>query len=50
MATGSETTLDLWLPSALREAVAVAAAHLGQTMDEFAAGVLAQSTREIVEH
>ena len=42
MATGSETTLDLRLPSALKEAVAVAAAHLGQTVDEFAVGVLAK--------
>jgi uncharacterized protein (DUF1778 family) len=50
MATGSETTLNLRLPSALREAVAVAAAHLGQTVDEFAAEVLAQSAREVVEH
>ena len=50
MATGSETTLDLRLPSELKEAVAVAAAHLGQTVDEFAVGVLAQSAREVIEH
>ena len=50
MATGSETTLDLRLPSALKEAVAVAAAHLGQTVDEFATGVPAQSAREVIEH
>ena len=49
MATGSETTFDLRLPTALKEAVALAAAHLGQTVDEFAVGTLAQTAREVIE-
>jgi uncharacterized protein (DUF1778 family) len=50
METGSETTLDLRLPAALKEAVELAAAHLGQTVDEFAVGALAQTAHEIIEH
>ena len=34
----------------LKEAVAAAAAHLGQTVDEFAIGVLTQTAREVIEH
>jgi uncharacterized protein (DUF1778 family) len=49
METVSETTLDLRLPAALKKAVALAAAHLGQTVDEFAAGVLAQTVREVID-
>ena len=45
MSTGSETTLDPRLPSALKEAVELAAAHLGQTVDEIAVGALAQTAR-----
>jgi uncharacterized protein (DUF1778 family) len=50
METGSETTLDLRLPAALKEAVELAAAHLGQTVDEFAVAALAQTAREVIEH
>ena len=41
----TESTLDLRLPSALKEALEQAAAHLGQSVDEFAAGVLARTAR-----
>ena len=41
METGSETTLDLRLPSALKEILELAAAHLGQSVDQFALAVLA---------
>jgi len=46
---GSETTLDLRLPSTLKEVLEQAAAHLGQSVDEFAVGVLARTARKIVE-
>ena len=45
METGFEATLDLRLPLVLKEAVVEAAAHLGQSVDEFAVGVLARSAR-----
>ncbi|HKI17345.1 MAG TPA: DUF1778 domain-containing protein [Isosphaeraceae bacterium] len=47
---GSETTLDLRLPAALREVLEQAAAHLGQSVDQFAVGVLARTAREVIEH
>jgi uncharacterized protein (DUF1778 family) len=50
METGFEATLDLRLPLVLKEAVAEAAAHLGQSVDEFAVGVLARSAREVIAH
>ena len=40
MGTGNDATLDLRLPLVLKEAVVEAAAHLGQSVDEFAVGVL----------
>jgi uncharacterized protein (DUF1778 family) len=49
MESGSETTLDLRLPSALKEVLEQAAAHLGQSVDEFAVGVLARTAREVIE-
>lgn len=49
METGNETTLDLRLPSALKEVLEQAAAHLGQSVDDFALGVLARTAREIIE-
>ena len=49
METGNETTLDLRLPSALKEVLEQAAAHLGQSVDDFAVGVLARTAREIIE-
>src|ERR1700690_4345027 len=49
METGSETTLDLRLPSALKEVLEQAAAHLGQSVGDFAVGVLARTAREIIE-
>jgi len=50
METGSETTLDLRLPSAVRAVLEQAAAHLGQSVDQFAVGVLARTAREVIEH
>jgi uncharacterized protein (DUF1778 family) len=47
--TGGETTLDLRLPSALKAVIEQAAAHLGQSVDDFATGVLARTAREIIE-
>jgi uncharacterized protein (DUF1778 family) len=41
--TASETTLDLRLPPALREVLEQAAAHLGQSVDQFAVGVWART-------
>ena len=49
METGSETTLDLRLLSALREVLEQAADHLGQSADQFAVGVLARTAREVIE-
>jgi uncharacterized protein (DUF1778 family) len=49
METGSETTLDLRLPSALKGVLEQAAAHLGQSVDDFAVGVLARTARAIIE-
>jgi uncharacterized protein (DUF1778 family) len=51
MATDSstDTTLDLRLPASVKEAVQ-AAAHLGQSVDEFAASALAHTAREGIEH
>ena len=46
----SETTLDLRLPAPLREVLEQAAAHLGQSIDQFAIGVLARTAREIIDH
>jgi uncharacterized protein (DUF1778 family) len=48
--TGSETTLDLRLPSAVKDAVEQAAAQLGQSVDQFAVSALAQTAREVIEH
>ncbi len=47
--TGSQATLDLRLPSAVKEAVEQAAAHLGQSVDEFAVSALAHTAREVIE-
>ncbi len=50
MEIGTETTLDLRLPSSVKEAVVQAAAHLGQSVDEFAVSALAHTAREVIEH
>lgn len=50
METGSEATLDLRLPWAVKQAVEQAAAQLGQSVDDFAAGVLASTAREVIDH
>jgi uncharacterized protein (DUF1778 family) len=50
MGTGNDATLDLRLPLVLKEAVLEAAAHMGQSVDEFAVGVLARSAREVIAH
>jgi uncharacterized protein (DUF1778 family) len=50
METGSETTLDLRLPSAVKDAVEQAAAHLGQSVDQFAVSALAHTARQVIEH
>lgn len=50
MEIGTETTLDLRLPSSVREAVEQAAAHMGQSVDEFAVSALAHTAREVIEH
>jgi uncharacterized protein (DUF1778 family) len=50
MEIGTETTLDLRLPSAVKEAVVQAAAHLGQSVEEFAASALAHTAREVIGH
>jgi uncharacterized protein (DUF1778 family) len=47
---GSETTLDLRLSAPLREVLEQAAAHLGQSIDQFAVSVLARTAREVIEH
>jgi uncharacterized protein (DUF1778 family) len=47
--TGSETTLDLRLPTAVKEAVEQAAAQLGQSVDQFAVSALAITAREVIE-
>jgi uncharacterized protein (DUF1778 family) len=47
--TGSEMMFELRLPSALKEVLEQAAAHLGQSVDEFAVGVLARTAREVIE-
>jgi uncharacterized protein (DUF1778 family) len=49
MESGSATTLDLRLPSALKAVIEQAAAHLGQSVDDFATGVLARTARKIIE-
>jgi len=48
--TGSEATLDVRLPWAVKQAVEQAAAQLGQSVDEFAASVLASTAREVIDH
>ncbi len=48
--TGSEATLDVRLPAAVKQAVEQAAAQLGQSVDEFAAAVLASTAREVIDH
>jgi uncharacterized protein (DUF1778 family) len=50
METGSEATLDIRLPSAVMEAAEQAAAHLRQSMGEFAVAALAHAAREVIEH
>jgi uncharacterized protein (DUF1778 family) len=50
MEPGSEATLDVRLPSAVKQAVEQAAAQLGQSVDEFAAAVLASTAREVIDH
>jgi uncharacterized protein (DUF1778 family) len=50
METGSEATLDVRLPSAVKQAVEQAAAQPGQSVDEFAAAVLASTAREVIDH
>jgi uncharacterized protein (DUF1778 family) len=50
METSSETTLDLRLPSLLKEVLKEAAAHAGQSLDEFAVSVLARGARDVIEH
>ncbi len=50
MLTGSEATLDLRLPWAVKQAVEQAAAQLGQSVDEFAAAALAHTAREVIDH
>jgi uncharacterized protein (DUF1778 family) len=50
MESGTETTLDLRLPSSVKEAVVQAAAQLGQSVDEFAASALAYTARKVIEH
>jgi uncharacterized protein (DUF1778 family) len=47
--TGNDTTLDLRLPAGVKEAVEQAAAHLGQSVDDFAVSALAQTAREVIE-
>lgn len=49
METGSEATLDVRLPSAVKQAAAQAAAQPGQPVDEFAAAVLASTAREAID-
>jgi uncharacterized protein (DUF1778 family) len=50
METGSDATLDLRLPSTVKEAVEQAAALLGQSVDEFAVSALACTARAVIEH
>ncbi len=50
MEIGTETTLDLRLPSSVKEAVEQAAAHMGQSVNEFAVSALAHTAREVIEH
>jgi uncharacterized protein (DUF1778 family) len=50
MEIGTETTLDLRLPSSVKEAVVQAAAQLDQSVDEFAVSALEHTAREIIEH
>ncbi len=50
MEIGTETKLDLRLPSSVRQAVEQAAAHMGQSVDEFAVSALAHTAREVIEH
>jgi uncharacterized protein (DUF1778 family) len=50
MESGMETTLDLRLPSPVKEAVVKAASQLGQSVDEFAISALAHTAREVIEH
>ena len=50
METGSEATLDLRLPSAVKEAVEQAAAHLGQSVGEFAVSAGRHTAREVIAH
>jgi uncharacterized protein (DUF1778 family) len=50
MEISPETTLDLRLPSSVKEAVVQAAAQLGQSVDEFAVSALEHTAREVIEH
>jgi uncharacterized protein (DUF1778 family) len=50
MESGTETTLDIRLPSSVKEAVVQAAAQLGYSVDEFAASALAYTAHEVIEH
>lgn len=50
MEIGIETTLELRLHSSVKEAVEQAAAHMGQSVDEFAVSALAHTAREVIEH
>jgi uncharacterized protein (DUF1778 family) len=47
--TGAVTTLDLRIPPPVKEAVVQAAAHLGQSVEEFAISALAHTAREVIE-
>jgi uncharacterized protein (DUF1778 family) len=49
MSTTAETRLNFRLPAELKETIELAAAHLGQSVTDFAVSTLVHSAREVIE-
>jgi uncharacterized protein (DUF1778 family) len=47
--TGNDARLNFRLPSELKQVIEQAAAHLGQTVSDFAISTLVQSARRVIE-
>jgi uncharacterized protein (DUF1778 family) len=49
MSTVQDSRLNFRLPAELKETIEEAAAHLGQTVTDFAVSTLVQNAREVIE-
>jgi uncharacterized protein (DUF1778 family) len=49
MSTANEARLNFRLPAELKETIEEAAAHLGQTVTDYAIATLARNAREVIE-